>query len=352
MKLKILHFCLFFLFFQAFCFSQDKIIFTSGKERKCFILNEDSSIVKVILFKDGKNFNTSINREYIQSIIYDANIRQKDNITFLNGSTIACRFIRENSDSVFTISFVNGLNKTTLFDKNSIKTIEKQNDSITNSELKYSSDTKISVSTGFCIPLGEYAESLGINSGYATLGGKISIQLSIGLTKYLNLGLKGYGLYNGTENYLNNTSWKSGGLLGGLELIIPNTPFDLEFRALGGLMYLMSPDFKYNPRNSGLIEYNKTSTNALGVDLGIGFNINSKSNFNFLAKVDYLYANFEFDEPKATTTYTFQTSSIEYDNIGNIQIPRIVYTNTKKIIESNNQILSALSISIGFGYKF
>jgi hypothetical protein len=68
------------LFIFNVLFAQDKIILTSGRKLDCKIIGEDSINIYVILHKSGEDFNTSINKKYIQSVNADKieKVREKE----------------------------------------------------------------------------------------------------------------------------------------------------------------------------------------------------------------------------------------------------------------------------------
>jgi hypothetical protein len=61
---------LLFALMSTICFAQDKIILNSGRKLDCKILDQDSTSVKIILHSNKGDNNTSIEKKFIQSVIY------------------------------------------------------------------------------------------------------------------------------------------------------------------------------------------------------------------------------------------------------------------------------------------
>lgn len=352
MKQKTLLFYFFIFSSSTNIYCQDRIIFVSGKERKCTIINEDSAFVNVIFQNSDKNLSSSIDRKYITSIVYSKPINKEVKLTYLNDETINCTLIHEDSISISINVLDNGLEKTLYINKNSIKSLETDDLSSLKTVMQRnrSKTNDIYFYLGPSFPI-DFSEG---KSGYLGLGGNVSFNLSIGLNPYFNFGIKAYTLLNKTESYSKTSLWKSAGFLGGLELILPIKKLDFHLRCLGGYMYLESPEFEYK-LSSSVIEFKRSSSNAFGYNIGIGLDFKNSETTYFLMNLEFLHGNFVFNDAFAKHTLTYTSSNITpvkpvIDGVPSI--PKVEYTNIKVVYESKNQVLNTINFNIGIGFNF
>lgn len=364
MRLSFILFFIFAMILKTTIYCQDKIVFTSGKIRECIVLFEDSSFVNVILRSNGKDMQTAIDRKYIQSIIYDTKNKQRDKIVLNNGDTIHCEILNEDSISYTVKYFENKLEKTLFISKNTIRAISRQN--ITDPGVKLGGiNTFVSINVGGSIPLGDFGASGNLNSGDASMGSILAMQLSLEIMPHIFFGIKGYGLVNSinilaasqyyystedSRNIVNSKYWKVFGVLAGFEFSIPTEQVDFRCRALGGLNFVKTPDAIIKTPNSTFV-YHKTSSSALGYNLGISFDTKFSSRFYLILDLDYLHADFSFEDFK--TTKSIKTDQTLIVNNGDFQFPTsIVIKDNYKTSISMRQVFKVFTIGFGIRYNF
>jgi len=208
---------------------------------------------------------------------------------------------------------------------------------------------KLSLSYGPSFPVSDFGDKSITNaySGSAKTGHNLNFYYCYNLTRNYSIGMKIFSnvnkyssdavidklIYSTGGNWTTTISkWSLRGALLGVAAHIPRSKkFVLDLRFFGGYFGLNSPGYTFtnNSISNTWYKVGGATSTALGYDIGTGFHYFYNSSWDILFNVDYIGANFIFND--------------------------IVTTNSSGIIDHNHNFrrtYDVINATIGVGYNF
>ncbi len=194
--------------------------------------------------------------------------------------------------------------------------------SFTLNGLSQKQKNRINFSIGPSFGVGNFGDNNANNkyAGMAGTGLDFYAYYGYNVAEYVAIGIKGFVNSNKfdaqpTLDELNNSShntwdspnsyWSASGILLGVTLNVPTSEsFLIDFRLLGGYIHSGTPESYFYADNNydNWIKMNRESAGTFGYNIGAGFTYLFNPKIGFTVNLDYISANFKYDDIVITSS--------------------------------------------------